>query len=423
MNIGADNISYFDAILNIMGIIGIWPVIRRICHDDNISPIDRRLKWIFVTFACLMAARIPYLAAGTAIAGQLVYIFAVGIIVTVFLYIETLLRRHMPLWLKLFVTIGSLYFAGISLLNTLPGNVPNLRNFAGFISLTTFFTLSVAILRNHKDYTKIENSLIDITVWVVLILAPLQLSDMNAYGLHQFPRLGVAGILLLIYLSIYNQALFTSRWEVLRKVLKSIVFSILLTAAIATLTHGLDGDTWSVSFDGRVFVLFFIANLIYRIHFAVKHLRGDDDIFDIIKMLNKTDKSKIKNFHLALAEFFQKMDHRVVKPEELQFFNQKAIFDFVRESDKAVFSLHEMRDFLYDLEPASGVSQQEILAVEQIIHLLETYEMTYFLVLGRQKPKVILFNVQMAAYGEMTEIKAKLVSDIAILIEAAESKV
>jgi hypothetical protein len=385
-----ENLNYFDAFLNVLGIIGTWPAIQRLCYSRSPTPLESKLKWILISLTAMMLVRIPYIGFKISEMGPLVYLFAISSAYCVFLYLETLMRKHLPLWTKLYITFGSLYFVSLTLGNRLARDMDNLLIFAFFVSSMAVIALFLAFFRTRTEHSKVENSLID--------------------------QLG-AGILILTYFSLYNQAMFSTRSKVFKKILKSIGFSVLLTFAMGLLAHGGNFAQWSLAIEGRIFVLCFCVNLIFRIHFAVKQLDGDEDMFNFLKIVNESRKTSVGGFLKDLNSFFGNMDRVVLSNGSLKDFDIETFLKLMEPNPSSVFSIFELKTMIEENEDKKNLNRKEVQAIEQMIHLLEKHEMTYISQIGKRTPHFLLFNVPMAAYRETIDVKNKIIHDMSILIE------
>jgi hypothetical protein len=412
-----ENLNYFDAFLNVLGIIGTWPAIQRLCYSRSPTPLESKLKWILISLTAMMLVRIPYIGFKISEMGPLVYLFAISSAYCVFLYLETLMRKHLPLWTKLYITFGSLYFVSLTLGNRLARDMDNLLIFAFFVSSMAVIALFLAFFRTRTEHSKVENSLIDQLGVTIILLTPLLLTDIFSYGLVGLPRFGVAGILILTYFSLYNQAMFSTRSKVFKKILKSIGFSVLLTFAMGLLAHGGNFAQWSLAIEGRIFVLCFCVNLIFRIHFAVKQLDGDEDMFNFLKIVNESRKTSVGGFLKDLNSFFGNMDRVVLSNGSLKDFDIETFLKLMEPNPSSVFSIFELKTMIEENEDKKNLNRKEVQAIEQMIHLLEKHEMTYISQIGKRTPHFLLFNVPMAAYRETIDVKNKIIHDMSILIE------
>lgn len=413
---------YFDAFLNILGIIGTWPAIKRLWSSRSPTPLESKLKWILISFSAMMLVRIPYVAFDAKEIGPVVYLCAVMAAYFVFLYLETLMRKHLPLFVKIYMLVGSSYFIFLAFSKKLARHTDNLLSFALFISSMAVLALFITFFRKRSEHSRVENSLIDQFGITLILLMPLMLTDIFSYGIPNLPRFGVCGILMLTYFSLYNQAIFSTRSTIFKKMLKAVGFALLLTVGIGVLLQGVHIDQWSLETQGRAFAFLFAVNLIFRIHFAVRHLDGNEELAEFIKVLSQSKKSTIGSFLNDLNSFFGNMDRMLLSCEDLKSYDVQTISQLMSKNPSSVYSFFELKEMIAQNEETKMLGPHEVHAVEQMVHLLEKYEMTYFSQFGSRKPYFLLFSVPMVAYREMIDVRTKIIHDVSLLIEKQSEK-
>jgi hypothetical protein len=408
-------IDLFDACMNILGAIGLYPAIRRLLRAPRLNPLEIRLKWILIFMFLMMLVRIPVV--GFDISGlfvPLTYLIALLLQFAVYLYFETLQRRHMPKASKIFLSLGTIYLAIATFLGALPQHKETVWAFAGFIALNFISVIIICIFRNRKHYTHAENLLIDLSVLALVILAPMTVSDMNLNLPFAVPKMGVIGSLIFAYVSLYNQALFQEKRLFLLRLGKSILFSIFLAGSTCLLVSRQEPQ---IVF--RLFMIFLGTNLVYRIWFAIKHLDGEDDFYGFVRAVSDSDKTNLRGFLLSLNDFFGLVDKKVVHSAELRLeYNFLGILKVFESHQTHLLSLFDIKEI--QSHPDDAIHPQDLEIYDQLADLLEKNEMTYICMLGTTEPIFVLFEVPMVGYRQMIELKTKLVSDFAKLIEVSK---
>lgn len=406
-------IAIFDAWLSLLGALGLYPVVNRLIKNPKPNPLELRLKWISIFMFLLYIVRFPFIVFDIRFFGGLTYTCATLMSFSVFLYFETLLRRHMPLWLKIFVTLGSIYFIGIAMADMMAGQREPLIKYGFYLIILQLSVILISLFRNRDEYNKIENSLIDLSVISLLSLAPFFLSDISSYGFKYLPKLGVIGGLLFVYTSMYNQSILQNQGFLLKKLLKAVFFSFILTLVLAQLTQSHDPYILY-----RSFVLFLAVNLIFRIHFAVKTLDGDDDFVRFVEKVNESQKHDFNRFMKSMHIFFDKVDKKLLRPEALTQYNTENIKFVFNKNNTHLFSIYDLKENISDKNLSTSLSHQELEAFEHLVDLLEKYEMTYICKLGESNPAFILFHVPMISYSSMVYRQTMLISEFAKVIES-----
>lgn len=103
----------WDIAINIVGLSGVVAYLFHLHRSRLRSPLEHRLLFLFWTLAVLFSARTIFWAMGEAAHLQtIVFIPATILPLAVLLTIEGLLRRHAPLFLKVFSMGGLVFFYG-----------------------------------------------------------------------------------------------------------------------------------------------------------------------------------------------------------------------------------------------------------------------------------------------------------------------
>jgi hypothetical protein len=324
----------------------------------------------------------------------------------------------MPKPVKILIALIGFVLLCEATLNVLPGNRTHLIIFGLYFCLAVGITISVILLRNKSDHSRSENMLLDLTVGILIFMPPLMLTDITSYGISNLPRMGVVGILLLTYFSLYNQSLFFDKGFLIKKLGKSLLFSLILTLAMSILLHQKDNVTeieWRLDIDGRILVLFFVMNLIYRIHFAVKMLDGDDEFYHFVQAICESKKTNPTQFLKGLNEFFVNLDQKTLSQNDLNQYDIQNIGNLFEKTGTYFFCLHDLRSMLAEVKTQDRFNSAEIECFEQIIDILERFDMTYISRFSASPAVFVLFNVPMVNYRRVIDLKTRLIGEIAML--------
>src|SRR5262245_34993819 len=109
-------LAQFDGLLSFLVAFGLLLVLRRLHRSESLTSFEKKLYWILIYLCLLLVIRVPYIGFQIHMFfGPMTYMAASLFAFSVFLYFETLLRRHMPLWVKIFSSLGTVYFVLASL--------------------------------------------------------------------------------------------------------------------------------------------------------------------------------------------------------------------------------------------------------------------------------------------------------------------
>lgn len=406
--------AHFDGLVSILGIIGLWPVLRRLFKSDSPNLAECRLRWLFVTLSFAFLFRVPYVAFGLKGLGLVVYALFVVAAFQVFLFFETLLRRHMPLALKLWMSVGCLVFILLALTGHLAGDLDVLRGFLVFMTIGQLWTVLVCVLRDRKEYSAAENHFIHLCLGILVVLNPFFFTDVSVYDLGDMPRLGVLGALLFAYFAINAEALFQEGTKIVRQVIKAVVFSLLLTVMLLSLLPPQPGPVQT-----RILVLFLCVNFIFRIYYALKHVDGEDTASRYIKELRESDKKSQSRFLDDMSRLFERVRKEVVGREQLGARDPALMCEVFELRQTTVFSLYELRQISEEPAMQAGSSSRELEAIEQMIHLMEERAMNHICMVDPDQRVFLLFDFVAIGYSQQIHLQAGLVVEIARLIKAA----
>jgi hypothetical protein len=401
----------FDGLLSVLAMVGMWPVLRLLFQYDSPNPIERRLRIILASMFIFSLFRIPYVAFNFSRLGGVVYGLGIVVMFQVFLFFETLLRRHMPIGLKIWVSIGGLFFGIASFTGHLADRAPMLRAFGMFLVLTQFWTMMVAVWRPRRDYSPDENRFIDICLVSLLFLAPFFITDISIFELEPIPKMGVVGILLFTFISIHSESIFHRKAATFRSISTALIASGFLTFMTNVLIPGLGpGITY------RLLVLMFSINLVARIFDAIRHLDGKEPASRFVGRLLESDKRDRTRFLMGLNRFFEDIDKKVLRPQDLLDCNIDLLNRIFDDKQTSTFSLYQLRQILEEPELHTGDIATEIETIEQMIHLMEMHSMNHICRVDRGKATFVLLQVTAIGYSRQIRLQADLTTEIAGLI-------
>lgn len=407
-----ENLNIFDACLSLLGALGIWPALRRLYRQESLNPLEIRLWGILASMMALFIVRFPLVAFDNKAFGGATYIAAIWFAFFVFLYFEGLLRRHMPFLLKLYMAVGSVAFVIDALMNHLAGNRTHLIAFGLFMFFAQVSVAAVALLRNRSEHSRSENTLIDISILGLFMLAPLFLSDITSYGITHLPKLGALGGLLFTYFSLFNQALVKDRSFILRKLGKTLLF-----AAVLLIPASLLFNDFTTDIGIRLYVFLVDILLVFRIHSAVKFLNGEDDFFRFVHQFVDSEKNDLSGLKNKIAEVFAKTDIKLLPASEMAGYELEKIVSFFHRHQTHLFNLEQIRQILFDEGKKANLPKEEVQIYEQIQHLLDENNMNYLCLLSEKTGDLLLLHIPYVAYDRIVQTKTALIRDYAKLID------
>lgn len=404
-------ISHFEAWISALGALGLYPVISRLLRSPKKNPHESSLLALGLAMFGIFLIRIPYLTSGSPFFGGLTYLIAGFMPLIALVHFEILLRRHMPLFIKLLTAFGSVFFSIAAATGIFFGEKSFMIPFGIFGFLVEAAIIYFCYTRPKKEYSAIENSLIELSVFSLVILVPFFISDM-AQGAWGVPRMAVVGALLFAYTSMYNHSLLENSGFLLKQISKSLLFSLLLTLALATLFEKPDFV--------RLYILFFVISLISKIFSSAQTLDGEDNFVQFVTSLSEADKKSREGFLSEMNRVFGRVPKLLFSESDLKPYKKELLFDLFEKHRTHIINLHDVRLALFDSNERV-FDRRDREAYEQILDLLEKSGMNFLCRLGIQEPRLVAFHVPLVAYTKMIYVQTQLIVESYNLIEKSES--
>lgn len=404
------NPQLFDVCLNLVGVCGIWPVIRRLFKEKNQNPLEHILKWLLYIIFIFWSVRFFDGIFENAFLAGLVYVLAILFAFCMCLLFEVLLRRHFPLWFKAYMLIGCGGFVILALVTKLATYRENLLAFGAYILSLQIVILAFCLARNRKEYSRSENATINASLVSLFLLVPFFLTDVESFRLEAIPKLGVCGGLIFVYISVYNQALFSGKGILLKRLSQSFLFA----AAITLMVSFLIGST-DIAVLERICVLSFCIHIIYRLYFAIYYLSGEDEMHQFVRDLNRAPKGSVLEFLGSINNRYKKFDATLLSDKNISAPALSEIIKFFESKKMVVVSRFEISEWLN--ERGSRWSSADFDAMEKILDILETSERSHFCNLGTAQNHFAIFNCPFVSYKRLIESQTDLISQTAQLIE------
>jgi hypothetical protein len=188
----------FDAVINIITALALIYYASYMNIVEKNGGLRKRLLFLLSMLAILCLTRgVNYLMNFGQGVEAFVLVISSIIPLALFLLIELMLRRHLPLPLKLFAGLSSIF---LSLAFMIFGiNKYTLLCLMAFYVLTLLSMLSVMFLKKDFELDPAEMSLIKICMVIMFLIVPLIVTDFKIILGWDTIRLGAFGILFFLY--------------------------------------------------------------------------------------------------------------------------------------------------------------------------------------------------------------------------------
>ena len=201
------------------------------------SSLERRARFLIAALAALFFLRgLSWLNPGTAALAYLVSMPNSLLPLAMTLFVEGLLRRHVPRWMK-WLAVSATVFAFTANLIALIDNRERTDTLIGFAALAglavTMAALAVVLARaDRSSLSRSENALIKICVLVAVLGVPLAVTDFRSIIGWPMVRMGTLGGLLFVF-SIMGRPQSATLREWLRDMRRLVVRALLACALLA----------------------------------------------------------------------------------------------------------------------------------------------------------------------------------------------
>jgi hypothetical protein len=189
-----------DSVLSWLGALGAATAWLHFRPRRSGSLQQRRARFLLGALTVLLAVRgLFWLRADDPLLFRITFVPATLVPLGMALFVEGLLRRHLPLGLKILAAGGTAVFFVLNLAGVLLWSSAWVLAFAGFEVLLLLALGWVVLRRDRRSLSPAENRFIE-AIWVALLFAiPLALTDFRRDLGWPPVRLGALGVLLFAY--------------------------------------------------------------------------------------------------------------------------------------------------------------------------------------------------------------------------------
>jgi hypothetical protein len=299
------------------------------------------------------------------------------------LFVEALLRRHVSLLLKLYVAVGTVSFLALDLFDRrLPFSFDLLIGMLTFL-VSTLAALTYVILRRDRgDLSAAENRLVDAVAAGCVALIPLVFTDYRKV-VTWIPLPRMSGIAALLFVNALMRPPNEVRprralaWEAFGLVARAAIISVtwIVVAGVVTLPSFVDSLAVALA-----------ALLVTVIVERLNALRSENRDASFLHWLLRADTRSADALLGSLRDLPLTEEHITVKGKDLEPYDARAI-SALFDSGGAVLSLTSLR---HQIATRAGSVPQ---AVEELVHILERYEMTHAALVCHEPATLLLLNL------------------------------
>jgi hypothetical protein len=327
---------------------------------------------------------------------------------TITLFIERVLRRHHPLWFKLFSLGASAVLCIGNLFTPSHHNARLVPVLAVCAAFTVLVNGSLLLSRRRAELSAGENALADTLVLLTLICVPLVLSDFGALAAITPNRLGSIAALLLVY-SMLGTALDTksvASWLLRYLLLVSVA---LLPALLLTLPASPTAGHWWANIL-RAWPLAYAWILLTAVAVKGRELLAQGAASDFMQWLTRASLATPTGFIESLTGVPGAPSHVSLGVDELREYDF-AVLQRLCGGREQVLSVAAARR----VQRAGDAALTD--AADQWIDLFERTEMTHGFVVSRRSPQIVLLNIPASTLPEQAEARLRVMSHLCYEID------
>jgi hypothetical protein len=409
----------FDGLLALLTVMAISPVVWNLYRQEQVNSVERKLLSVSFCMALFFFIRFLYEFFGFRFLGGALFSMGLILLFSTALFFETLLRRHYPLWFKIYLSVGTLLLIILSLADVMGDHIELLYALGGFILSSQLTILFLGFTRRRKDYTRVENSIIRISLIALVFIGPFFISDISIFQIAGL-NLGELGALIFSYLSLHERSLTKGSLYPLLQLFRSVALSLVVLAPLSFLISNQEPWFW-----GRAFILAFGASLAMRILLALRQQGARTEMGEFTEILSLANRSSAPQFLASFREFYSKVNIKTLRQKDLggyhvdnidQYFERYEIVFLSRDSIQAYKNLESNQP-----GHPSFSSNSDLGVLDEVEDLLHTHEMTHLLRFGKKDIYYVLICAPLVHYENTIELQARALACTIELIEGNQA--
>ena len=399
-----------EVLLNWIGACGVLAYLTFVVTRPLRSGMENRLAVLLACGAVFMIARGFRWLAGEPLA-HVVAMFSIGLFpLLLILFIEQLLRRHSPPFVKFTVAAATCGFSYLSLFTTFPRSAAiALLVYELFVFL---FITVVIICRDKKALSEPENHLIESIGVASIIILPLIITDFQTVVEMPIMRIGSIAILVFIFTLTRQSSASRQTDAFLRGIMRISLYGLVLGLVFASVSV-----TAELFRDQAASITLSLIQPYIALGIALAFLIR---ITDRLVAMRRESRSHYFQNWLAnaktesIADFVQSV-LRYAPLKNCILVGRKMLADYDIESMRPLFDQHASLLSTEDLNNISRLEQDEqlVFAAEQLVDLLGRNQCNQFCLLSEQPVTALLVNIPTVAGTVRLKTELVVISKIA----------
>jgi len=340
---------------------------------------------------------------------RLTLVIAAWLPLAITLFIERVLRRHHPLWLKLWALATTAVFFVASLFTGLPFNPTWLLMFAACLSATVTFNGVLLLARRRSELGIGENRLANLLILLAFLSAALVLTDFRTPSGMSPVRLGSIAALLFIYSMVGAASRSAGPGVWAGRFLLLLVLAAGLSSLLALATQGPSRETWlPAAVNG--WPVGYAWMLLTGIVVGCRELSAESAVNDFMRWLEKAPLGSWELFAASFADAPDVGTHIMLGSEHLVDYRADVLAR-LPSLEAGIVSLTKARRVRASADEALTES------AEQWIDLLERTQMSHGFLVCHQPLTAFLLNLPATTDSAAAEMRLRIMHHIGQQLE------
>jgi len=366
------------------------------------NPAARAELFLFGALALLLFVRGFWWSVREPLLGRAVFAAATLLPLAITLFVEHVLRRHHPLWLKLLGAATSLGFFALNLFGELATSTPALVAFLSCVVLLLGANSVLLVRERGGDLGKRESAIASALVFAALASLPLAVTDFR----EEIPgipvRLGGLGALVMIYVLLTVETTGRSMLSLPARIALMAIFAATLAGAFALVNVGF-GSAWrAATLRGMPVAVAWV--LLSAIVTRMLALHAESRAGSFLSWLQHARLDSLDGFLVSLRRLPIAAGYVALRGSDLRAYQIERLFELA-EAKRGPLSISAARSWI-----AQGRNLDE---AEQLVDLFERHEMTHALLVSAEPRLVLLLQLPQATDRYVGEARAAVIQRIA----------
>jgi len=388
-----------DGILSWIGALGVLGYLLHIQLSANRSFVEGRTRFLLVCIGTLFSVRgCSWLEPGRWI--QVVAVPVALVPLSMHMFVEGLLRRHLPRAMKGFVAAGTLVFLGGSLAGLLYSSDGWNLAFLGFECLTLALLFGFLLLRKRASLSPPENRLIDLVTLAAACAVPLAATDFRTLLDFTGVRLGSLGALFFVYVCVRSVEQADLREVLVRDAARLLLRTLVVALPLYALKVG-GAERWPVCLALSAALVLLLTTWDHLWALSEQSRRRS-----FLRWLLETDLRSQAAFLDGLRTCPVAEEHLVIGAGQLEKFALGPMVARLAGAERVLGRSSLQRS-------VASRSSPEFEADDQLLALLDTYGMSHVCLASDDPPVLMLLNYPELSAGPLAELEMALVQKLA----------